>query len=53
LWNTKAINDFQSHIEGTQETEEELRQRRATAEERARLEEARRRARAIKSRRQT
>lgn len=39
---TKAIHDFQSHIEGTQETEEELRRRRETVEERARLEEARR-----------
>lgn len=39
---TKAINDLQSHIEGTQETEETLRHRRETVEERARLEAARR-----------
>lgn len=39
---TKAINDLQSHIEGTQETEEAIRRRRETIEERARLEEARR-----------
>ncbi|MCK4320796.1 hypothetical protein KAW11_04185 [Candidatus Bathyarchaeota archaeon] len=51
---TKAINDFQTHIEGTQETEEELERRRETVEARARLEEARRaRARARTSRQQT
>lgn len=48
---TKAIHDLQSHIEGTQETEEELGQRRETVEERLRLEEARKaraRARSVK-----
>lgn len=49
---TKAINDLQSHIEGTAETEEELRRRRATTEERARLEEARK-ARVRSARQQT
>lgn len=38
---TKAINDFAAHIEGTQKTEHELKQRRETLEERRRLEEAR------------
>jgi len=39
---TKAINDFQAHIEGAQETEQGLEQRRLTIEERRKLEEARR-----------
>lgn len=38
---TKAINDFEAHIEGTQKTEQGLEQRRLTIEERRKLEEAR------------
>jgi len=38
---TKAINDFEAHIEGAQETEQELKRRRETIEQRRKLEEAR------------
>lgn len=38
---TKAINDFERHIEGTQNTKEDLEAGRETVEERRRLEEAR------------
>lgn len=38
---TKAINDFETRVEGEQQTEEGLKQRRETVEQRRRLEEAR------------
>lgn len=38
---TKAINDFEAHIEGTQKTEQKLIQGRETIEQRRKLEEAR------------
>jgi len=48
---TKAIDDFEAHITGTEETQDALERRRETVEERAKLAEARR-ARARKARSQ-